>query len=269
VQLAIDSKRPSYDDIADQYDEHWSIHVREPQQRLTRELALSPGLRCADLGCGTGLDTVDMLRAVAPGEVVAVDCSRQMLDAARAHARAADLTLTTHCADAGAFILEAEPASFDVVTLRFCLGYLDWREMLPRLPRLVKAGGKLGMLTILANSAPQAFAAYEEMARRFGVPLVARSGAHTVEDIHAGLLAGGAEVLTSWRHSFRLQFTNGEQVTRFLRATGLASHPLLDQLAPSAAEHLWRHFAGVLDEQHGPGVPLDFHLAGLTATGRV
>ncbi len=266
MQLATESKQASYDDIADLYDEHWSIHVREPQQRLTNELQLRRGLRCADLGCGTGLDTVDMLREVTPGEVVAVDTSRQMLETARRHARAADLTLTTHCADASEFILGAEPASFDVVTLRFSLGYLDWRSTLPRLPRLLRPEGRLGMLTILASSAPQAFAVYEEMAAQFGITMVPRSGANTLDDIQGGLREGGAEILTSWTHSFRLHFADGEHTARFLRATGIASHPLLDQLAPSALDHLWRHFASRLDAKFGPKVPLDFHLAGLTAT---
>jgi ubiquinone/menaquinone biosynthesis C-methylase UbiE len=267
VQVATDLKHASYDDIADQYEQHWSIHVSEPQQRLTRELRLVPGLRCADLGCGTGIDTVDMLRAVTPGEVVAVDTSRQMLDAACAHARAAKLSLTTQCADASEFILGAESASFDVITLRFSLGYLDWGSLLPRLPRLVNPQGRLGLLTILASSAPQAFKVYETMANSLGLPLVARSGPTSPEEIHVGLRAGGAEILTSWTHSFRLHFATGEQMARFLRVSGLASHPLLDQLPRSSAELLWARYASLLEAEYGPDAALDFDLAGVTASG--
>ncbi|HEY6877342.1 MAG TPA: methyltransferase domain-containing protein [Polyangiales bacterium] len=268
MQQRFEAKRASYDDIAPEYDQHWSVHVREPQQRLTRELGLERGLRCADLGCGTGLDTVEMLRTVSPGEVLAVDCSPQMLETARGHARAASLSLSTQCSDATEFITSSEPARFDVVTLRFCLGYLDWRSMLPRMPRLVRPRGRVGLLTILGTSAPQAYAVYEELAATVGLSTVMRAGPTTPEEIHEGLRAGGADVLSSWTHSFRLTFEDGTRLSRFLRVSGIASHPLLDQLAPSLAEPLWRGFSSLLDARYPHGeIPLDFHLAGVVASG--
>ena len=112
----------AYDQIASNYDTQWSVHVEEPQRRLTRELQLAPGQRCADLGCGTGLDTLDMSRLVAPAEVVAVDCSPAMLDSAQRRARAAGLTLAVHCQGADDFIAVSADGTFDVVSLRFCLG---------------------------------------------------------------------------------------------------------------------------------------------------
>jgi ubiquinone/menaquinone biosynthesis C-methylase UbiE len=105
----------AYDSLVDAYDESWSVHVREPQQRLTRDLQLRPGLRCADIGCGTGTDTVEMLRLASPGEMVAVDCSPQMLSCTQLRARKAGLSLTVECRDAATFILES--AGFDVVSL--------------------------------------------------------------------------------------------------------------------------------------------------------
>ena len=73
-----------YDRIAAAYDDRWSRHMREPQDRLTQGLHLFRGARCADLGCGTGIETVEMLKQVTPGEVVGVDSSEEMLRAARA-----------------------------------------------------------------------------------------------------------------------------------------------------------------------------------------
>ncbi len=49
---------------------------------------LHPGLRLLDVGCGPGTITVDLAQAVAPGEVVALDASTQVLDEARQHAAA-------------------------------------------------------------------------------------------------------------------------------------------------------------------------------------
>ena len=82
--MAVDSPgftQATYDKVADAYDDLWGRHVREPNARLTRALDLKRGERVADLACGTGLFTVAMARAVAPGEVVGVDVSEGMLAA--------------------------------------------------------------------------------------------------------------------------------------------------------------------------------------------
>ena len=47
---------------------------------------LQPGLRVLDLGCGPGTITVEIARAVAPGEVVGADIDATVLDRARANA---------------------------------------------------------------------------------------------------------------------------------------------------------------------------------------
>ena len=62
----------AYDNIADLYDVQWSRHVRRPQLRLTRGLLLRPGMRCADLGCGTGVDTLDMAQESSNDMLVAI-----------------------------------------------------------------------------------------------------------------------------------------------------------------------------------------------------
>lgn len=256
----------AYDSIAQAYDQCWSTHVYQPQQRLTRELALARGQRCADLGCGTGIDTLEMLEAVAPGEVVAVDLSSVMLQTVTERARARGLALTTRCQDFAEFIAHEPAGSYDVVTLRFSLGYLDWRTLLPRVSRLLAPGGRLGLLTILATSAQQAYTVYEQMAVDMGLPKIARSAPKTVAEIAEGVRAGGAINESSWVSSFRLNFASGEQLAAFLRESGIASHPLLDQLPPAMATAMWARFAQLAEAQRvATGIPLDFQLGGLTA----
>lgn len=259
----------AYDGLVEEYDETWSIHVKEPQQRLTRELCLRPGLRCVDVGCGTGVDTLEMLRITAPGEMVAVDCSSLMLDSAQRRAQKANLSLTTVCKDAATFITESTPASFDVVSLRFCLGYLDWRALLATTSELVRPSGRLGILTILATSAPQAYHAYEEMIRSMGLPKVTRSAPQSLTEIERALEGTGCELESQWLHPFRLMFATGRELARFLSQSGLATHPLLDQLPQEAASMLWNRFAELLELQRTPsGIPLDFELAGVVARMR-
>jgi SAM-dependent methyltransferase len=79
--------------------------------RLTecRELlALTPGEDLLEVGCGTGQITGWLCEAVAPGRVVAMDFSAEMLARARAKRLPAEFRLHDICA------APAEPAAFDV-----------------------------------------------------------------------------------------------------------------------------------------------------------
>jgi ubiquinone/menaquinone biosynthesis C-methylase UbiE len=256
----------AYDLIAAHYDDLWSAHVATPQRRLTAELALTPGQRCADLGCGTGVDTLEMVRAVAPGEVVGVDVSQRMLDSALRRALAAGCSLTTQRQGAEEFIEQAADASFDAISLRFCLGYLNWRRALARLPRLLRPAGRVGILTILAGSAPQALGAYRNMAEELELPDVPLTALESLDSIERQLTAANTVVSASWLHRFRLTFASGEQLATWLRASGIATSPELAAAPAELLEWLWREFALRVEAfREGDVVPLDFVLAGVIA----
>ena len=256
----------AYDTIAGDYDARWSVHVAEPQRRLTRELQLKRGERCADLGCGTGVDTLEMLRRVAPGPVVAVDCSPAMLEAARLRARTSGLALELRCQDNDAFVRECAPASFDVLSLRFCLGYLAWRELLPQLPGLLRPGGRIGILTILASSAPQAYTIYRQMSAELGVEPVELTALSSLDEITSLLQLGGGRVRSAWPHRFTLRFRTGLELASWLRSSGIATSPMLAALPAEIADALWAEFAARIEARRArEGLTLDFDLAGLVA----
>lgn len=272
MRTSIELMQAAYDQIAEDYDRR-SAYLRAPQRRLTAALGLTKGLRCADLGCGTGLETLDMLQCVAPGEVVAVEPSAGMLEAAERRAHAAGLALTTCCRGAEEFVAEADAGSFDVITLRFCVGYLDWRATLPSLPRLLRPRGRIGLLTNLASSAHQAYATYQEMVRELGLPDVAITAPPSLALIEEQLKRGGAQIDTSWTHRFRLWFSSGSEMASWLRESGLATHPALQALPSALAEALWQRFAERIEaRREQEGLPLDLAFAGVVASpsnGRV
>jgi ubiquinone/menaquinone biosynthesis C-methylase UbiE len=267
MQNNVELMRVAYDRIVAEYDSRWSVHVAEPQRRLTRELRLHHGDRCADLGCGTGVHTLDLLKLASPGEVVAVDCSPAMLDTARARAQAEGLHLTTLCEGADDFIAHADPASFDVISLRFCLGYLDWRTALPRAARLLRARGRIGILTILATSAPQAYATYKQMVSELGLRDVPLTALTSIDAITERLAAGGTVIESAWHHDFRLEFESGAALANWLESSGIATTPALPAIPTAATQALWRSFGERLEAfREGDVVPLDFQLAGVVAS---
>ena len=257
----------AYDDIAAGYDARWSVHMRGPQQRLTRGLGLAAGMRCADLGCGTGIDTIDMARLTAPEPIFAVDPSDKMLEEARRRADAQGLALHTVCTDAESFIANAQAESFDVLSLRFCLAYLPWREIAPALARVLRPTGRLGILTNLGTSAPQALAVYRGMVEELGVPAVDLPVPLTMDDVTDALRVGGFEAEQKWTHTFRLWFETGAELASWLAESGFVAHPALAAAPAQLRQALWDTFAQRIERaRERRGIPLDFELAGVVAS---
>ena len=287
------SAQVAYDRVAEDYDDLWTPHVLGPNARLTRDLRLRRGERVADLACGTGIYTQEMCRLVEPGEVVGVDYSEGMLATARERAAEYELQVRWVHARAEEFIARAEPESFDVVSMRFALSYLDWPSVLPRLGRMLRPGGRVGLLTSLTSSLPQldelynrfrkspepvwklfkhtgrslpeTWRVFRRLKEMFGEPQFIRVPAAT-EEVAERLAAGGLATTEQWTETIRMWFDSGAEAAEWMRASGCAAHGELDQLEPRTLEFLMSLFAaGMEGFREAAGVPLDLVVGGVIA----
>lgn len=115
--------------------------VRAVHDRCLALLDPRPGERVLEVGCGLGADSRELAAHVAPGgEVVAIDLSRAMVDAARARHDGSAVTYAT----ADVTDLPYDDASFDVVRVERVLQHVpDVTRACAEMARVLKPGGRL------------------------------------------------------------------------------------------------------------------------------
>jgi ubiquinone/menaquinone biosynthesis C-methylase UbiE len=100
---------------------------------------IGPGTELLDVGCGPGTITADLARRLAPGRVVGLDRSAEVLEAARRDA--GDLA-TLEYREGDAYALPVEDASFDAVHAHQVLQHLsDPVSALREMRRACRPGG--------------------------------------------------------------------------------------------------------------------------------
>jgi ubiquinone/menaquinone biosynthesis C-methylase UbiE len=117
--------------------------LRPFEDLLVESVAVAPGNRVLDVGCGTGSTTLAFARVVgANGRAVGVDISEPMLTMARERAERERAPATFVQADAQ--IHAFEPASFDAIVSRFGVMFFDdTARAFTNLRRAARAGAEL------------------------------------------------------------------------------------------------------------------------------
>jgi len=136
----------SYDRVAARYDAAFEdIRVRDPEWRWL-SARVPEGARVLDVGCGTG----GLLRALGPRLAggLGVDASAPMV--AHAQRRGGD-GLAFEVVDGP--IIPAPANTFDVVTSLLSWRYLDWDPLLLELLRVLKPGGRVLVVDMVARAA--------------------------------------------------------------------------------------------------------------------
>jgi len=131
----------SYDAIADVYERVAALCHAQMARDLVAAVAPSFGARVLDLGAGTGVAAQAAVAAVGPGgTVVAADPSSALL-------RRADGP-RVHRVAAGAPGLPFADHAFDAVIANLVIGHFaDYTVALADLVRVLRAGGRLGVIT--------------------------------------------------------------------------------------------------------------------------
>jgi demethylmenaquinone methyltransferase/2-methoxy-6-polyprenyl-1,4-benzoquinol methylase len=126
-----------------------------------------PGERVLDVACGTGLVTASLVRRGAT--VVGLDQSEQMLT--RARGRLSGRATFVH---GEAEQLPFADGEFDALTFTYLLRYVDDpRHTMDELARVVRPGGRIGMVEFGVPHSPPLRAAWRGYTR-VGLPLLGR-----------------------------------------------------------------------------------------------
>lgn len=211
---------------------------------------LRPGMRVLDVGCGPASITVDLARAVAPGEVVGVDAAEEALDEARRAVEAAGEGVQVTLRQADVMALPFPAGSFDVVHAHQVLQHLpDPVGALREMRRVARPGGLVAVRDVdyaTMTWAPESeglsewLELYREVARADGGEPDA--GRHLV----GWALAAGFEpddltvTASAWSYAFERSRRWAEQwADRLVHSSfgehavahGLADEVLLEQVA--------------------------------------
>jgi len=117
-----------------------------------RAYALLPALdrpRVLDIGCGSGLPTIELAR-LSGGEVIGIDTDRTALSSLRQRIDRAGLSRRVSAVNASLCALAFLAESFDLLWAEGVLHLLDPCESLPACHRLLKPGGFLVMHETIA-----------------------------------------------------------------------------------------------------------------------
>ena len=204
-----------FDRAADQYDAIGVPWFRPIAGGLVEELAVSPGERVLDIGCGRGAALLPLAHATGPtGSALGVDLSPRMVDRTAEDARELPW-VEVRVADASA--LDLPLAAYDVVSSCLVLFFLtDPSAAVRDWARLLAPGGRLGVTTFGAQDerwkqVDAVFAPYLPQAMLDARTSGARGPFGSDEGVAQLLRDAGLQEVRSAHRTVRAQFADPQQ----------------------------------------------------------
>ena len=132
----------SYDRLSFGYDNSWTDHMRDLTEALVDRMDIQPGQKALDLTCGTGF-AAGLIAGRTEQKVIGVDNSDGMLCQGRKNYPVACEFIQ---ADILEYLKGLEDNSLDVITCCWGLGYSKPFSVLRQIRRVLKTGGKVGVI---------------------------------------------------------------------------------------------------------------------------
>lgn len=139
-------QRYGWDLAAGDYEALWQAQLAPAQAELLASASLAPGEKVLDVACGTGLVSLQAARAVGPlGQVLGVDLSGQMVEAAARHAAGCGL-LNVDFARMDGETLDLPDEGFDAALCALGLMYMPAPEQaLREMRRVLRPGARVAL----------------------------------------------------------------------------------------------------------------------------
>jgi len=232
--------REVFDSVAAKYDlmnDVMSLGVhRLWKDRFVDWLAPRPGMRCLDVGGGTGDIAFRILKEVQrrrqegqpPAHVTVSDINGEMLKVGRDRATASGILENIEWVEADAQALPFDDARFDAYTIAFCLrNVTDIDKALREARRVLKPGGRFLCLEFSKVLVPGLDAAYD----LYSFQVLPRMGQ---------MIAGNREAYQYLAESIR-RFPPQQELARRIREAGLGQVSVRNLSGGIAAMHsAWR-----------------------------
>ena len=244
---------------ASDYDRYRTGFPDSFYERIVGAGWIAPGMRALDIGTGTG--TLALGLAARGLDVVGLDPSPEMLEAARQ--RAAELGLDVRFVEGVAEETREESGAFDLVTAGHCWWWFDVARVIAEAERVLGADGRLLIANFSYLPTPGSAAEASEhlvLAHNPGWPKAGESGIRA-EQV-ADLDAAGFRDVASFSYVEPVTFTHETWRGRMRSCNGVGP-----SLPPAGVAAFDRELAALLAERF-PGALVIQHRA-FVATGRV
>lgn len=238
----------SYDRLSSGYDDSWTNHMRGLTEALIDKMGIDSGQVALDLTCGTGFAT-GLIAERTSQTVIGVDRSDGMLAQGRENYPDACEFIQ---ADILEYLKGLNDSSFDVITCCWGLGYSKPYSVLRQIRRVLKKGGKVGIIDNTIFSLREVmycslFAFMEQPAKlenlmKFRFLMGSRQ-------MGLWYRIAGLKPMSIWGGSKSYQVDSGKAAIERLRATGGAAG--FEYASKDAdADEIFDRFAEILEQKY-------------------